>query len=162
VDYLATLENVAPRRIGCMGHLLGGIVALFAAALNERIAAVVASSACSTFSDQFESGRGGQIWYAGTGLLPVLGFYDRGRIREVPIEYHEILAQIAPRPLFLSTPLRSDYFPREGTEEVARHLENLYAFLGSPHHLSVNFPHYFVYFSEELRENTLQWLQRFL
>jgi len=45
---------------------------------------------------------------------------------------------------------------------VASHLENLYAFLGHPERLSINYPHYFVFFPQEVREDTYQWLARFL
>jgi len=162
VEYLCTLEVVDHRRIGCMGHLLGGIVALFAAALDERLRAVVASAACASFRSQIQQGTGRSLWCAGTGLLPVLGFFEAEQANTLPIEYHEIVALIAPRALFLCSPLRSDYFPREGLEEVASHLENLYAFLGFPERLSISIPHYFIYFPVELREEISQWLTRFL
>lgn len=162
VDYLTSLEVVDSRRIGCMGQLLGGIVGLFAAALDERLRAVAASTACATFQSQFEHGTAGPIWCSGTGLLPILGFFDAERAGDLPIEYHEIMALIAPRALFLCTPLRSEYFPREGLEEVASHVENLYAFVGCPERLSITYPHYFIFFPEELREEIYQWLTRFL
>jgi pimeloyl-ACP methyl ester carboxylesterase len=162
VDYLATVEGVDSQRIGCIGHVLGGIVALFAAALDERLRAVVASAACATFRSQFESGTADQIWFNGTGLLPHLGFFRDGQLDDLPIEIHEVVAQIAPRALYLCTPERSDYFPREGVQEVARHLENLYSFLGFPERLAVNYPSYFIYFPEDLREEAYQWLTRFL
>lgn len=162
VDFLSTMESVDSRRIGCMGHLLGGIVGLFATALDERLRAVVASAACATFRSQFRSDVARKIWCSGTGLLPVMGFFTKGNLKELPIEYHEIAALVAPRPLYLCTPLRSDYFPREGLEEVESHLENLYAFLKSPERLAIKYPRYFIYFPEELREEIYQWLMRFL
>jgi len=162
VDYLSSLEVVDARRIGCMGHLLGGIVALFASVLDERLRAVVASSACASFRSQIENGSGRSIWCSGTGLLPILGFFEGEQASDLPFEYHEIVALIAPRPLFLCTPLRSEYFPREGLEEVASHLQNLYSFLGHPERLAIRYPHYFIFFPEELREETYQWLMRFL
>jgi len=162
IDYLSSLEGVDPRRIGCMGHLLGGLVALFAGALDERVRAVTASAACATFRSQFEHGTARSIWCDGTGLLPALGFFELENFTEMPIEFHEIVSLIAPRPLFLCTPLRNDYFPREGLEEIQSHLENLYAFLGHPERLSVSYPHYFIYFPEDLREEAYQWLTRFL
>jgi hypothetical protein len=162
VDYLASLEVVDSRRIGCLGHVLGGIVALFSSALDERLRAVVASSACASFRSQLGYAAGGSVWCAGTGLLPILGFFEGEQLNNLPIEYHEILALIAPRPMFLCTPLRSEYFPREGLEEVANHLENLYGFLGHPERLSIQYPHYFVFVPEDLREAIYQWLTRFL
>jgi dienelactone hydrolase len=162
VDYLAALDVVDARRIGCMGHLLGGIVALFAAALDERLSAVVASAACATFRSQLEQGTANMIWCGGTALLPILGFFEAEEAEEPPVEYHEVVSLIAPRPLFLCTPLRSEYFPRQGLEEVGSHVENLYSFLGVPEHLSINYPHYFIFFPEDLREEAYQWLTRFL
>jgi dienelactone hydrolase len=162
VEYLSSLEVVDSRRIGCMGHLLGGVVALFATALDPRLKAVVASSACATFRSQLDRGTSRSIWCSGTGMLPILGFFEGEKANSLPIEYHEIMALIALRPMFLCTPLKSDYFPREGLEEVASHLENLYAFLGHPERLSIQYPHYFIFFPEELREDIYQWLTRFL
>lgn len=162
VDYLATLDGVDAQRIGCMGHLLGGVVGLFAAALDARVRAVVASAACATFQSQIERDTAHLLWCSGTGLLPIMGFFDEESAVDLPMEYHECVALIAPRPLFLCTPLRSDFFPREGLEEVSRHLENLYAFLDSPERLSVSYPHYFIFFPEDLREEAYHWLTRFL
>jgi pimeloyl-ACP methyl ester carboxylesterase len=162
VEYLSSLDMVDSRRIGCMGHLLGGIVAMFASALDKRLKAVVASSACATFRSQIEQGVGRSIWCSGTGLLPILGFFEGEQAGLLPIEYHEIMALIAPRPMFLCTPLKSEHFPRERLEEVASHVENLYSFLGHPERLSIQYPHYFIFFPEELREDIYQWLTRFL
>jgi len=162
IDYLASLEGIDPRRIGCMGHLLGGIVGIVTAALDERLQAVVASAGCAMFRCPSQQATAERIWLQGTGLLPVLGFFCREHADHLPIEFHEILAQIAPRPLYLCTPQRSDFIPRESVEEVARHLEYLYAFLGCPERLSVNYPNYFIYFPEDLREEAYHWLTRFL
>ncbi len=162
VNYLASLDIVDGRRIGCMGHLLGGIAAIFSGALDERIRAVVASAACATFRSQFDHAVARSIWCNGTGLLPIFGFFNPDVEGGIPIEYHEIVALIAPRPLFLCSPMRNEFFPREGLAEVENHLANLYAFLGHPERLSVCYPHYFIYFPPELREESYQWLVRFL
>jgi len=162
VAYLSSLDLVDSRRIGCIGHQLGGIAALFASALDERLRVTIASAGCAPFRSQFERGTARLLWCNGTGLLPILGFFGPEQAGEMPIEYHEIVALIAPRPLFLCTPIRSEFFPHEGLEEVASHLENLYAFLGHPERLSINYPHYFVFFPQEVREDTYQWLARFL
>ena len=86
-DFLESLPTVDARRIGCLGHSLGGKQALFAAAFDERYKAAVAS----------ELGIGLRFsnweapWYLGAEIRRT-GF---------PLENHQILALIAPRAFLL-------------------------------------------------------------
>ena len=87
VDFVSSLPNVDRKRIGCLGHSLGGKQALYAAALDGRIKAAVSS----------EGGIGlkfsnwDAIWYLGP------------KIRELSfkLENHQVLALVAPRAFLL-------------------------------------------------------------
>lgn len=48
LDYLGTRSDVDPRRIGVLGHSLGGAAAILAAAADSRVQALVS---CSAFTD---------------------------------------------------------------------------------------------------------------
>lgn len=87
LDFIGTLPEVDPLRIGIIGHSLGGKMALYASAFDTRIAAVVSSEPGIglTFSNYDD------FWYLGENLrlLPQGG------------DHHQLLAVIAPRPFLL-------------------------------------------------------------
>jgi dienelactone hydrolase len=87
VDILAALPDVDRNRIGCIGHSLGAKEALYLAAFDRRITAVVSS----------EGGIGTKMsnwdadWYLGD-IVNQPAFVR---------EHHELLALVAPRPFLL-------------------------------------------------------------
>lgn len=87
VDYLASLDSVDPERIGCMGHSLGGKMALYAAAFDARFKAVIASDLGIGLA--FSNWE--QPWYLGPEIREP-GF---------PLDHHQLLALIAPRAFLL-------------------------------------------------------------
>jgi cephalosporin-C deacetylase-like acetyl esterase len=103
VDALQTMNQLDPKRIFVFGNTLGGSVGLMAAARDERIAGVVVVSAFSPWrksTKQYESLR---IFSHQHGLIPRLGWYAENPV-QVPVDWAEIIACIAPRPLMLITP----------------------------------------------------------
>jgi hypothetical protein len=87
VDILAARSDVDPNRIGCIGHSLGAKEALYLAAFDQRIRAVVSSEGgIGTVMSNWDA-----EWYLGE-IVKHPGF---GR------EHHELLALAAPRPFLL-------------------------------------------------------------
>lgn len=87
VDYLYTLPEVDRTRIGITGHSLGGKMALYAPAFDERINAVVANELGIGFSfSNYDD-----YWYLGDFIHKL----DHGT------DQHELVALIAPRPFLL-------------------------------------------------------------
>lgn len=87
LDILAARPDVNPDRIGCIGHSLGAKEALYLAAFDPRVTAVVSSEGgVGTAMSNWEA-----EWYLGA------------RVREAgfPREHHELLALAAPRPFLL-------------------------------------------------------------
>jgi len=86
-DFVESLPNVDRKRIGCLGHSLGGKEVLYAMAFDERYLAGVSS----------EGGIGLRFsnwaapWYLGAKINPS-GFQ---------LENHQVLALIAPRAFLL-------------------------------------------------------------
>lgn len=83
VDYLETLKEVDKKRIGCAGLSLGGEMAMWLGAMDERINATV-SSGFLTIMDQMEQNH-----------CPCWKFPG---LREL-VDYADIYSLIAPRPL---------------------------------------------------------------
>ncbi|MBI3209933.1 MAG: SUMF1/EgtB/PvdO family nonheme iron enzyme [Candidatus Solibacter usitatus] len=87
LDFVQTIPEADRTRIGIMGHSLGAKMALYAAAMDERIRAAVFSEGgiglpLSNYDD---------YWYLGEAM------------RSLPpgTDQHELLGLIAPRPFFL-------------------------------------------------------------
>ena len=94
VDVLASLKQVDPDRIGALGHSLGGHGTFFLAAYDERIRA----ACCNCGATFFRHNSKADVWardrwyvyfkHVRPGML-------EGKLP--PIDFHEILALIAPR-----------------------------------------------------------------
>ena len=70
-----------------------------------------------------------QRWWRLTALIPRLGFYENA-IEQTPIDYHLLLALIAPRPLYISAGLKDGIFPKTdnlpGVMGMVKPIWNLY------------------------------------
>ena len=114
VDVLQSLAEVDPERIGALGHSLGGHGTIFLAAYDERIKA----AACNCGASFFRHNPGVENWardhwyvyfkHIRSGLLD-------GRLP--PIDFHEIIALIAPR-AFLDLSGLNDGYPLTQRQRV--------------------------------------------
>ncbi len=111
IDVLTELKEVDPQRIGALGHSLGGQGAIFLAAYDERIKVAACNCSAPPFRHNPEVlSWARDRWYsyikhARPGML-------RGELP--PIDFHEIMALIAPR-AFLDVSAIND-----GNSEVQR------------------------------------------
>ena len=94
IDVLETLEEVDPGRIGALGHSLGGHGTLFLAAYDERIRA----AACNCGASFFRHNPHVKAW-ARDHWYVYFGHLRPGLLAGTmpPIDFHEIIALIAPR-----------------------------------------------------------------
>ncbi len=134
VDVLSADPRFDATRIAAWGHSRNGKAALLAAALDPRIAAVIAH----------QSGKGGATLtrsYAGESVKQITdaypfwfdGAYARwsGREEEIPIDQHQLLALIAPRPVFLGAARRDKWSDPEGAYRAAEGADPVYELMGS-------------------------------
>ncbi len=94
IDVLETLEQVDRDRIGALGHSLGGHGTFFLAAYDERIKA----SACNCGGSFFRHNPGVENWSRDHWYVyfkPLRKGLLKGELP--PIDFHEIIALIAPR-----------------------------------------------------------------
>lgn len=114
-DWLSEQPEIDPARIGIAGHSLGGKMALYAAAFEPRIQAVVASEpgislSFSNYSDP---------WYFG----------PRIKLLAEGADQDDLLALIAPRPFLLVAGEDSD---GDKSLSVLRRAARAYESLGAP------------------------------
>jgi len=112
------------------GYSMGGMVALHTAALDPKVKGVVSVAGFTPMrTDTAEKGTGGLARFSvERPLMPKLGAFI-GREAEVPYDYDELLAAIAPRPVMVVAPqLDRDATAADvhGAMEKARKVYGLY------------------------------------
>lgn len=123
VDFLETLPEVDPTGIGVIGHSLGGHNALFTAAFDQRIEAVVTSCGFTEFHAYY----GGDLtgWTSLRYMPRIASEYGSDPDR-VPFDFQEVLAAIAPRPIFINAPIGDSNFDIDGVRAVVEAVNPVY------------------------------------
>ncbi|MCB9385730.1 MAG: alpha/beta fold hydrolase [Bryobacterales bacterium] len=123
VDLLASLERVDPERIGAIGHSLGGHNALFIALFDARIKAVVTSCGFNSFFQYY----GGDLtgWSSSKYMPRIAERYGKDPAR-MPFDFTEVLAAIAPRPVFINAPVDDSNFEVTGVYNCLRAARPVY------------------------------------
>jgi dienelactone hydrolase len=174
IDYVQSLDFVDTTRIGSVGHSHGGITTLFAMAFDDRIKAGASNCGFDTFRIDGNTWR----WSHATALIPRLGFYvsnpslnmdfyravPDSEVIHTPFDMHELLALIAPRPLFLSTSDEDFVFPNGGwsARRALARVEPVYELLGAQEKLSSYFFNGGHSFPGEASSSAYAWLERWL
>jgi fermentation-respiration switch protein FrsA (DUF1100 family) len=121
VDVLSSMPEVDRRRIGAIGHSLGGHNALFVAAFDLRIRAVVTSCGFTSFARYYKGDLKG---WSHKGYMPrILEVYGAKPDR-MPFDFNDVLDAIAPRPVFINAPLHDGNFDPVGVDESVQRSRN--------------------------------------
>jgi pimeloyl-ACP methyl ester carboxylesterase len=118
VDYLVDGKGMAqeevpktdPSKIYICGFSYGGMVGLYATALDKRIAGVASFSGFTpmrTDTDQKPTGGIRRLW-DWHHVVPKLGLYHK-REAKIPYDYDDVVKMIAPRNVLIYAPLRDRF-----------------------------------------------------
>ncbi len=117
VSLLAELPGVDGGKIAAVGHSLGGHNALFLAAFDERVKAVVTSCGFTSFARY----KGGDLTgWSHRGYMPRIAERYGRDPKRMPFEFAEVLGAMAPRPIFVSAPEKDENFAARGVDEAVR------------------------------------------
>jgi fermentation-respiration switch protein FrsA (DUF1100 family) len=159
VDVLAGLPEVDANRIGAIGHSLGGHNALFLAAFEPRIKAVVTSCGFNAFPKYMSGDLAG---WSHAGYMPRIASDYGCDPKRVPFDFTEVLAALAPRPVFVNAPERDDNFELSGVKDCLLAAAPVYALHGAGDRLASIHPVGGHDFPPEARAAAFAWLDRWL
>jgi pimeloyl-ACP methyl ester carboxylesterase len=161
IDALSRFEFIDQRKIALVGFDLGSVAALYAAALDERVSAVVAIGGIMPMRlNTVEKGTGGIArWSQWLPWQPRLGAFV-GNESRLPFDFHEILGMIAPRPVLIVAP-QLDYQCvaadlRTGVEAAGK----VYALLGGKRFLQLLEPEDYHHLSPAIQKLATESLKR--
>lgn len=124
ITLLAGWDGVDPARLGMCGLSQGGRMTMYAALLDPRIQAAVASGACNTVQDRMRCNGlcGAQIV---PGLMP-------------HADHEDLFGAFAPRPLQLQWGAEDELIVADYTEPALRQIEQCYRAAGHPERFAVH------------------------
>ncbi len=159
VDLLCALPEVDPKRIGVIGHSLGGHNAMFVGLFDERLAVIVSSCGWTPFHDYYEGKLEG--WTSERYMPRIRDVYE-GDADRLPFDFYEVVAGFAPRAFFSSSPLRDDNFAAAGVKKAEAAVRPVYALLGAADRLQIRYPESEHDFPVETRREAYAFVDRIL
>ncbi|MCA9173682.1 MAG: alpha/beta fold hydrolase [Planctomycetales bacterium] len=159
VDLLEAQAEVDRDHIGVIGHSLGGHNALFTAAFDQRLRAVVTSCGFTAFHDYYQGKLAG--WTSDRYMPRIRDVYGNDP-DQVPFDFYEVIAALAPRPVFVNAPLHDSNFDVGGVRKVAAAASNVYRLLDAEARLNVEYPDSAHDFPDATRHRAYEWLDKHL
>ncbi|MCK5470203.1 MAG: acetylxylan esterase, partial [Cyclobacteriaceae bacterium] len=146
---------VDPEKIGVIGHSLGGHNAMFVGVFDQRLKVIVSSCGWTPFHDYYEGDIKG---WTSLRYMPRLKDVYHLEPDLVPFDFYEVVAALAPRPFFSSSPLHDSNFSVEGVKKGISEANKIYHLLESDENLQVRYPNCEHDFPPEIRQEAYAFI----
>ncbi len=156
VDLLETLPCVNRDRIGAVGHSLGGHNSLYSAAFDQRIRCAVSSCGFNAFEDYYGGNLKG---WSSSRYMPRIDKRFNCDPKQMPFNFPEVLAAIAPRGLFVCAPVNDANFAVVGVKKCEASVRPLYSLLGAEKKCVFEYPNAEHDYPDETRMKSYAWLE---
>lgn len=153
MDLLDSLPYVHHGSYAAIGHSLGGHNSLYTAAFDERIKVVVTSCGFDSFKDYMDGDIRG---WTSERYMPRLLQYGS---QYTPFDFDDVLGLIAPRPVFVSAPLRDANFKWWSVDHLAAKVRPAYEQAGRPQDLHVEHPPIEHSFPAQMRRRAYEFIE---
>lgn len=154
LDILDSLRFVDKAGYTAIGHSLGGHNAIYTAINEPRIGTVVSSCGFDSFLDYY----GGNIkgWVQTRYMMRLAEYL--GRPQDVPFDFYELVAALAPRRVFINAPLRDSNFRSDSVDRIVSAAKPVYALYGAEDRLHVEHPDSEHDFPDSVRNTAYHWI----
>lgn len=165
LDVLEALPSVNVKAgFGAIGHSLGGHNSVYVGVFDQRIKVIVSSCGLDSYLD-YMSGNP-KVWEPEKGwcqtryMLKLAGY--RGRLEEIPFDFHEMVGALAPRVCFINAPLKDSNFKWDSVDRVVAAASQIYKLHGKPENLLLEHPDSDHDFPDAMREKAYQLFEKHL
>jgi hypothetical protein len=159
VDLLETQPTVDARRIGCIGHSLGGHNTMFTSVFDERIKVLVSNCGFTRFHKYYSGNLKG---WTSPRYMPLINDKHDNNPNRVPFDFPEIVAAFAPRAFLASSPKGDNNFEVSGVVDSIASAKPIYELLGAANRLQANYPDCAHDFPEPVRDVAYTFLEQHL
>lgn len=159
IDFLQSLPEIDPERIGTIGHSLGGHNSIFVAVFDERVKVTVSSCGFCRFPTYMKGNLAG---WSHDGYMPRIKTQFGLQPNKMPWDFPEAIAAIAPRGFFACAPVNDGNFDRQGAEDCLRAAQPVYDLLKASDRLQGDYPPGQHEFPDSSREKAYQFIDRVL
>ena len=164
LDLLDSLPFVQAGSYGAIGHSLGGHNSVYTAVFDPRIKVVVSSCGLDSYLDYY--GGKPELWEHGKGwcqdrYMPRLANY-KGRLADIPFDFHELIGALAPRRVLISAPLGDSNFKWQSVDNIVKAALPVFRLHGAAENLRVLHPDCPHDFPPEIREQAYAWIDSVL
>ena len=129
-------SSLAAKVSSMSGHSLGGHNSVYTAVFDQRIKVIVTSCGLDSYLDYKDGNIKG---WTSTRYMPGLLDY-KDRLKEIPFDFHEMIAALAPRHCFISAPLGDSNFKWKSVDRIAKAASQVYRLHDVPGRLQVKHP----------------------
>lgn len=166
IDYLVDGKGIAQgdvpetdsTKIYICGFSYGGMVGLYAAALDKRIAAVASFSGFTpmrTDTDQKPTGGIRRLW-EWHHVLPKLGLYQKKETK-IPYDYDDLIQMIAPRNVLVYAPLRDRFSDADDINNCIKKAQKAWT---DKSNLEFKSPDDICRFQKDQQDVVIKWLDK--
>jgi len=160
LDLLETLPYVKKGSFGAIGHSLGGHNAVYTSVFDERIGAVVSSCGLDSYLDYYDGNE--KNWFPEKGWCQtryMLKLADyRGRLADIPFDFHEMVGALAPRHVMIIAPLGDHNFRSASVDRIAKAAADVFKLFGHAERLRIEHPDCMHDFPPDMRKTAYEFL----
>ncbi|MEO9003151.1 MAG: alpha/beta fold hydrolase, partial [Ginsengibacter sp.] len=158
-DVCTRMPFIDSAKIYLAGYSLGGTVALFTAALDDRVKGTAVVSAFSSLRNDNIGTEGIRHYSELHGLIPRLGFFT-GHEDRIPIDFDDVLSCIVPHPLLIIAPIQDRDHTITSLQKIIAPVSALYKQKQASDKITFLQPDTFNQFPDSLQKEVTEWTDR--